>query len=238
MTQISKKGTGIEYEFEILECIRNHPGGLTITDIADLKSYSRNTVSKYVSILELKTLVFSRKIGAYKLYFSSATSFIPKRTVLSYYKAFLAALKEYFPKKEEVFKEIAKNLASKIDFAFGPKVYKQLKSYKGHPISRIHLEVFKDFYPTYDIFQPDIEISILKADPERKKAIYRFKNSIFLEDSDNFIYHIYIASGLTEGVLERELNTRVECNVEEIHVSKKNKQDSYFDISIQIKDEI
>ena len=79
----SKKGTGIEYEFEILECIRNYPGGLTITDIANLKNYSRNTVSKYVSILELKNLVFSRKIGAYKLYFSTATGFIPSSTVLS-----------------------------------------------------------------------------------------------------------------------------------------------------------
>ena len=238
MSQISKKGTGIEYEFEILECIRNHPGGLTITDIADLKSYSRNTVSKYVSILELKTLVFSRKIGAYKLYFSSDISFIPSRTVLSYYKALLTGLKEHFPNKEQIFKEIGKHESTQIDFAFGPKVYKQLKSFRGHPISAIHLEVFKDFYPTYDIFQPNIEISILKADPERKKAIYRFKNSVFLEDSDDFIYHIYIACGITEGVLERELDTQVECNVEEIYVSKKNKKDSYFDLSIQIRDKL
>ncbi|MFX0188537.1 MAG: helix-turn-helix domain-containing protein [Candidatus Hodarchaeota archaeon] len=235
MVQISEKGTGIEYEFEILECIRNHPGGLTITDIADLKSYSRNTVSKYVSILELKTLVFSRKIGAYKLYFSSDISFIPSKTVLSYYKALLTSLKEHFPNKEQIFKKIGKLESSKIDFAFGPKVYKQLKSFKDHAITTIHLEVFKDFYPTYDIFQPDIEISILKADPERKKAIYRFKNSVFLEDSDDFIYHIYIACGITEGVLEKELKTMVECNVEEIHVAK-NKEESYFDLSIQIKD--
>ena len=236
MSRNNKKGAGIEYEFEILECIRNHPGGMTITDIADLKSYSRNTVSKYVSILELKNLVFTRKIGAYKLYFSAASSFLPNKTVLSYYKSLLTGLKEFFPNKAQAFKEIGKMGANKIDFAFGPKVYRQLKSFKGHPISTIHLEVFKDFYPTYDIFQPNIEISVLSSNVEEKKATYRFKNSIFLENSEDFIYHIYIACGITEGVLERELKRPVECNVEEIYVSK-DKEESYFDLSIKIKDQ-
>ncbi|MFX1408259.1 MAG: hypothetical protein ACFFBW_15015 [Promethearchaeota archaeon] len=235
MSRNNKKGTGIEYEFEILESIRNHPGGMTITDIADLKSYSRNTVSKYVSILELKNLVFTRKIGAYKLYFSATSSYLPNKTVLSYYKSLLMGLKEFFPNKEHAFKEIGKMGVNKIDFAFGPKVYKQLKSFKGHPISTIHLQVFKDFYPTYDIFQPNIEISVLNSNIKEKKATYRFKNSLFLENSEDYIYHIYIACGITEGVLERELKTPVECNVEKIYVSKK-KEDSYFDLSIKIKD--
>ena len=65
LVALVKKETGkIDFERQILDTIRNHPGGLTITDIAKIKSYSRNTVSKYVSVLELKDQVSSRKIGA------------------------------------------------------------------------------------------------------------------------------------------------------------------------------
>ena len=50
----SSKKDHINYEYVILELIRDNPGGLTITDIANDTGFSRNTVSKYVSILELK----------------------------------------------------------------------------------------------------------------------------------------------------------------------------------------
>ena len=117
----------------------------------------------------------------------------------------------------------------------GPKALKQLRSFKDHPISRVYFELFKDFYPTYDVFQPNIEISVLNEDPVTKRAVFRFKNSVFLEDSEDYIYHIYLALGITEGVLSRQLETEVKCNVEKIYVSK-NKGASYFDVSIQIKD--
>ena len=57
----------IEYESEIVDYIRGKTDGVTITDIAKDKKYSRNTVSKYVSLLILKKKIFSRKVGAYKL---------------------------------------------------------------------------------------------------------------------------------------------------------------------------
>jgi Mn-dependent DtxR family transcriptional regulator len=231
MATESKKG--FDYEVEILDCIRDHPGGVTITDIANLKEYSRNTVSKYVSILELKKLVISRKIGAYKLYFSSTTSYLPRVTVMSYYKALLVGLKQNFPDQYEVFKEIGRGEVDNIKFAFGPNVFQELKKLKDIPFSKDHLDAFKNFFPSYDIFQPDIEISTLSLDPKEMKAIFRFKNSAFVETNDNFVYHIYLICGITEGILKKTYNIPIECEVENGHVGT-NKEDSYFDLSIRL----
>ena len=111
---------------------------------------------------------------------------------------------------------------------------KELKSLKDSTFSKKHLEAFKAFYPSYDIFQPNIDISIVEIDPENKKAIYRFKNSIFLEDSENFVYHIHLICGITEGILNKAYNVPIECKIENINPSKK-KDESYFDLSIQLK---
>ena len=201
-----KKGTGVEYEFEILECIRDHPGGVTITDIANIKEYSRNTVSKYVSILELKNLVISRKIGAYKLYFSAATGNLPRVTIMSYYKALLVGLKEKYPGQEKLFKEIGLGEVNNIKFAFGPDVFQELQKLKGKPFSKEHLDAFMNFYPSYDIFQPNIEISMQELDSKNMKAIFRFNNSSFLEDNDDYVYHLYLICGITEGILKNTYN--------------------------------
>jgi len=216
-----------------LQSVRNHPSGVTITDIADLLGFSRNTVSKYINILELKNKIYKKKVGAYSLYFSSEESYLPNSLILSYYKAFLKGLRKNFPNKEEVFKNIGRNQANMIKFSFSPNIYKQLKSLKGHPVSKIHLEMFKEFYSAYDIFQPNVEISILDVDPEGQKAVYRFKNSVFLDDNDLYIYHIYLMTGITQTILEKELGRDVICKVENYHISD-DKRDSYFDISITL----
>ncbi len=109
-----------------------------------------------------------------------------------------------------------------------------MRSLKSHPISRIFLESFKFFYSSYDIFQPNIDITILKIDQEGKNATYRFKNSIFLEDTDNFVYHVYIICGISEGILNKAINRDVLCKVDQIYVSNK-KEESFFDLTITIK---
>ncbi|MFX0033720.1 MAG: hypothetical protein ACFE8E_11565 [Candidatus Hodarchaeota archaeon] len=108
-----------------------------------------------------------------------------------------------------------------------------MKSLKENPISRVHLESFKSFYPVYDPFSPDIEISIIGIDPKGKSATFRFKNSPFLFDTTDFDYHLYIICGITEGILERELKRKVVCNIKEIHPSS-SKDDAYFDIIIKL----
>lgn len=223
----------INYENKILECIRNHPGGITITDIAKFTGFSRNTISKYVSVLEIKQEVFPKRIGVYTLFFATKKRYIPFDLAISYYKALISKFKKFLPNQEEIAKQVGKEASEDIKFIFDPAIYKQMKTLKDHPISRLHIESFKSFYPAYDIFQPNIEISIINIDPKGKNATFRFQNSIFLEDSEDHIYHIYIMCGITEGILSRELKTDVHCTVKEIYVAKE-KKDSYFDIIIQI----
>ena len=187
--------------------------------------------------LELKNQIFSRKIGAYNLYFSRKTSFIPTITILSYCKALLAGIKINFPNKEQTFKEIGFNAAKKIKFAFGEDVFKKLKSLTEKPFSKQHLEALRDFYPSYDIFQPNVDISIVNIDPKDKKAIYRFKNSLFLDDMENHIYHIYLIAGITQGIFTNAYGIPIECKIEKINITNKL-ENSYFDLSLQIKGNI
>jgi hypothetical protein len=230
---VNKKNT-INHEFVILECIRDNPGGVTASDIANITKFSRNTVSKYVLGLERTDQIFSKKVGAYKLFFAKKEKFIPFEMAISYYKALLSRLKVHLPNSLELAKQIGKEAEKDIKFSFGPNLLKQLKGLKDYAISRIILESFKNFYSAYDIFQPEIEITILKIDQEGRSATYRFKNSIFLEDSDDFIYHIYIMSGISEAILERVLNKEVSCELDQIYISD-NKDKSFFDLSILIE---
>ncbi|MHA1196214.1 MAG: HTH domain-containing protein [Promethearchaeota archaeon] len=223
----------VNHKFEILEFIRNNPGGVTISDIANATKFSRNTVSKYVSILEVKNEIFSKKVGAYKLYFASKKRYIPLELAISYYKALISRFKKHFPNKESLAKQIGKDAIKDIKFTFGPTIFKEMKRLKENPISRVHLESFKNFYRVYDPFSPDIEISVINIDPEGKSALFRFKNSPFLSDTEDHNYHIYIACGITEGILEKVLKTKVSCDIIEIHPSK-NKEDAYFDIFIKL----
>lgn len=230
---MDEKKAQIDHEQEILECVRDNPGGVTVSDIVNFTNFSRNTVSKYVSILGLKKEIFSKNIGAYRLYFASKKRYIPLEFAISYYKALISRIKKYVPETKDLAKKIGKDAVNDIKFTFTPNIYKQMKSLKDNPISRVHLESFKNFYPVYDPFSPDIDISIINFDLEEKSATFRFKNSPFLSDTNEFDYHIYIICGITEGILERELKTKALCEIKEIHPSI-NKKDAYFDIIIKL----
>ena len=230
---ITKKNETIDYESKILECIREKPSGITITDIAKDKGFSRNTISKYVSMLELKEDIYKRKVGAYNLYFSSKKSFFPKEIILSYYKAFLSGLKKNYPHDEEIFKDIGRNSLEFIDFSFGPTVRKGLKGLRNIPVPKIYFEAFDKFYPSYDILQPTIDISEPIMNDSGTKAVYRFTNSEFLNSTEDYIYHFYIVAGIIEALWIREMEKTVKCNIEKISASNK-KEDSYFEMSIEI----
>ena len=167
------------------------------------------------------------------MFFATKRNYIPLELAISYYKALISRFKKYIPDTGELVKKIGKEAITDIKFTFGPNVYKQLKSLKDNPISRVHLESLKNFYPVYDPFSPEIEISIINIDPKEKSATFRFTNSPFLEESDDYDYHIYIICGITEGILQRELKQKVSCEIKEIHPSDK-KDDAYFDLILKL----
>ncbi len=99
-----------------------------------------------------------------------------------------------------------------------------------HPQSQ--LKIFKDFYNSFDFFQDDLDILIIEL--HRNKIIYRIRNSEFLGTSDYFIYFYYIACGITEEIYLRNMNLKILCNVENIHISN-DEEESSIDISLEIQ---
>jgi CheY-like chemotaxis protein len=54
---------------KVLSTLKEHPNGLSITDLAALLSMNRNTVSKYLGILQRQGSIDMRQIGAAKIYY-------------------------------------------------------------------------------------------------------------------------------------------------------------------------
>ena len=229
-----KKDSDIDYESEILTCIRENPGGLTTTDIKNILGYSRPTVYKYLKNLEDENEIFSRKIGAYTLYFSSKAGLFSIKTITSYYKALLKALKANLNDDVKAMKKIGREIANEVKFNHSDNIFKALKELVSDPYPKILLESFKIYFPFFDFFQPDLTIEMIQIDELGTSATYRFRNSVFCEDSEDYIHHMNITSGIIEVVLSGVLKREVISNVEKIHISD-NTEESYFDLSIMIK---
>ena len=224
----------IDYESEIVDYIRGKPDGVTITEIAKDKEYSRNTVSKYVSLLILKKKIFSRKVGAYKLYFCEEEISFPKIFIIEYYKGILSGLKQKFPDSGDLFKEIGRICYKHIDFSLGAVISKEFKGFKVNTFIKIYNDVFGKFYPSSDVINPLIDISQKKLDNNKTKTILKFTNSEFLQDTDDFIYHAYIVAGLIEELWKREVGRIIKCNVENVRISDKI-ENSYYELSIEVE---
>jgi hypothetical protein len=221
-----------DFEKMILNHLSRYPSGLTITDISKGIKASRNTVSKYISILEIKEEVFTRKVGAYTLYYNSERNFLPRENILNFYKVLISCLKTKYPYNEAFFKEIGKKIGNSYTMPIGSSLIKEFDSKKNASIKDF-LTMFGDFYSYLDFLQGSINISQIKFNEQGNKAIYRFKDSILLEDTDDFIYHFYTVCGLIELTLTRELKKTVNCNVEKINISTQ-KDESFIEISLEI----
>ncbi len=149
-------------------------------------------------------------------------------------KVYLKSLPEI--NAQEVAKVMGKDAIKNKDivFPFSKSTRKQLRSLKDKKLSKLHLEGFQQFYTAYDIFQPDVNIEITEFDEENQSALYRFTNSIFLEDNDDYVYHIFFMVGITEGIIEEALERGVQVSIEKIHVAK-DKKNSFFEIKIEIE---
>ncbi len=58
------------YKAKILNVLDDSTFGLTITEIADKTRFHRNTVSKYVNVLEAEGLLNKKEISAARIYSS------------------------------------------------------------------------------------------------------------------------------------------------------------------------
>ncbi len=236
---VEEKNTKInsrDFQQEILVCITKNIFGVTVQDIADQIRASRNTISKYIFQLELEKKVIKKKVGTYFLYFIPERDFVQRKIVNDFYKGVLFSLKRNFPNQESIFKKIGRDIGDyyKIPLDYIRGLTKESYSVKDVPI-KAFLEIFGEFYPYFDVFQSICDISIIGIDSQGNKATYRFNHSNLLEDTDEFIYHFYIISGIIETTFSRELHRRVLCDVVKINISE-IKANSFLDISIEIKE--
>jgi len=220
------------YKSIILETLDDFPSGLTISDLSDKTGAHRNTVSNHLRSLENKGLVSKKEIGSAHLYFSKRREYLSKALVNSFLHALLAGLKNKFPNKELIFKEIGYEILKKFQFPIGDAYIEEFRKARKTKDQISQLKLFEKFYNSYDFFQDDLNISIQEL--SQNKAIFRLSNSEYLKDSNEFIYFFYIACGITEGIYLNNLNRQVQCNVEKIHIAKEE-DDSFIDISLKIE---
>ena len=238
MNGISKNEAVIDYETEILDYIRENPSGVTITDISNAMSYSRNTISKYTAILQLKGKIYSKPVGRYNLLFSAKKSFIPKNMIISMYKALFLAIKKKLPNKERLYIEIGRELQKNFDYRYSKGFFendvkkkeglKNLKDYKPH------FEYFVEVFNSSNILQDPAQVSLLRYENDEKTAVYRIQNSEFLESNDDHVFYFYMIAGIIEAYLGEEMNRKVTCKILDVNPSE-NIVESYVDLSISIE---
>ena len=221
----------IDYRTKIIKKLSESASGLTITEISNKTDIHRNTVSKYLGVLEAEGLVKKKEIGAASLYFfSKKRKYLRKNLVTSFLQALLYGLKEEFPDNPAAFKKVGLKILEYFDFPIGNSYIREFERVRSDSDVIDQLKLFQKFYNSYDFFQDDLDISILEL--HQNKITYRIKNSEFL--NDNFIYFFYIACGITEGIYLQNLNKNVNCNVENVNIAE-DKDECFIDISLEIK---
>jgi len=203
---------------EIINHLLMNQSGLTITDIANGLNTSRITASKYLGILKAEKKVVSKQIGAYKLYYSAERSLIPKKIMLAYYIGLLSSIKREI-RDTEKYKEFGKIIADYIGFAYSFSFPENANLKKGPDYSKY----FKNFSKllTYIDFiyenKPKIKTEVID-----KGVIFNISDIDLFDKSKELDFHYYIASGVIEKLVSKDLNKVIICNVEEIDTDKKS----------------
>lgn len=212
------KNKNRNFEGEILNYLKQMPSGQTITDIANGIDSTRITVSKYITGLEKEERIFTKKIGAYTLYFSSERSFVPRNLALSFYEGILAWMKDRI-KDNESYKELGMTIANFLPLPTGsyqtnllPSVIESTSKF---------LKYFGKAFTYYDfLFDEKLEVEVL-IDKVGTSAIYKLNNIDLLKKSGSFDKHFYVMSGVIESVVSKWLKRDIICKVDFIDSENK-----------------
>jgi len=222
----------IDYKNKIIETLSDYASGLTITDVSNKIKVHRNTVSKYLYILEAEGKVLKKEIGNANLYFTSKRIYLKRSIVASFIKSLFYGIKAVLPNNEQIIKQAGRKMLDNFVFPVGVSYIKEIEQFKAESDPKMLLKIFQEFYNPFDFIQEGVDISIIQLND--KLAIYRFKNSEFLETTDKSIYYFYLMCGIAEGLYLDYFNKVVECDVVNFNISNK-KEESFVDISITIK---
>jgi hypothetical protein len=227
MTQ--EEGKGKDYEAKIVEYLQQFPSGLTITDIHNGITASRITVSKYISVLEARDKVFSKKIGAYKLYFASERNFVPKTDVLNYYAGLLSCFKSEIPDIKK-YKEFGYIINEYMKYPMGSSFPEDGLPWKGGSMKKF-FEYYASILPYLDFTFDNSVVIEEEISDDGNSAILRLKNLKIFDVSENFDVHFHIATGITEKAFSKMFRKEVVCTIKKIDISEKT-----VEMSIEIKE--
>ncbi|MFX1384554.1 MAG: helix-turn-helix domain-containing protein [Promethearchaeota archaeon] len=205
--------------------------GLTITEISEKTGFHRNTVSKYLNILEAEDLVYKKEISAARVYVSKRRKYVKRDLLSLFIQALFRSLKDQFPNKESTFKEVGKMVLEDFHYPISIEMVNEYDILRNLSDPNVQLKLFEEYYNSFDVVNDNVEVILLEL--KENKAIYRLKNLDFLDPSRDLTYFFYFACGFVESIYLQILNQEVECNVKKIHRSK-DIEGSYVDISLEI----
>ena len=219
------------FEDKILDCLMENSYGLTVAGLAKKIGASRNTVYRYLGILEGKELIFKKEIGNYNLYFSTEGRQVSRDIVASFYKAILVAFSIELPEPSQ-FKKVGRIVSKHVQLPFETDnlgdFYKSEES-----LRKEFAEVLGVIRPYISLLHDKLILNDITVIENEKKVIIEFINSDMLEGDEAGIYHFYLLTGFVEEKIRSLFNIDIKCDVVEYITSKKN-QDNFIKISLEL----
>jgi predicted transcriptional regulator len=216
----------------IMECLNRCSFGQTISDIAKEINSSRNTVYRYLGMLEARGLVFKKVTGNYVLYFSKAKRGESLEQVYPLYLELIRQLRQTFPGKEEQFKDIGRNLAQAKVWELSSEMQERIEKLKNMSGKEI-LSSLSTILAQFNLFDKDIKVRIVNLDQGDTRATYHISNSLFLASNSPYAYHFYLFAGFIEQSLQMFLIKKVTCEIHDFKIFSR-KEDSYVEVSVEI----
>ncbi|MFX1393334.1 MAG: hypothetical protein ACFFAH_07145, partial [Promethearchaeota archaeon] len=188
----------------------------------------------YLHKLESDGLVRKKELGWAHLYFNTSMAHLPRTIVITFMQALLSGYKKELSDKTEKLKAIGRRILDHFQFPIGKSMVKEFERMSKIREPQEYLKLFEKIFNYFNLFEDDIDISIVEL--FKNKVIYRLRNSAFLDPSKDSYLFFYLACGITEAIYLKFVNKKIKSNVEKIHISN-NKEESFIDISLEIKEE-
>lgn len=216
---------------KLIDVLKTSRYGLSINKIAEKTGWHRNTVSKYLNILEKEEKVFNREIGQYKLYLyqkgEDEDFSEEEKLLLKAYELFIKSLMKLYPETIDG-KEIGKFISKELEFEKHIPI--NLGKVAKRPLNLdLIAKTFMDglnniYFLTYEKYNFDDPI-ILKNPPV---IILRIIESQYVQ----IPLHFEILTGLLEEKINQLFKLNIDVSINKIH-SEQNK----IDIKISFKED-
>ncbi len=221
-----------KFEDKILECLLSNGYGLTVAEIARLINASRNTVYRYLGILEAKDIVFRKEIGNYNLYFSKEGRQISRDIVASFYTGLLIALSKELSNLPSKFKEIGKIISNYVVLPFDAQTLNQFGASKEF-IKKEFVEVLGILRPYISLLHDRIVLKDILVEENAKRIVLHFVNSDMLQEHEEGINHFYLLTGFIEAKIKLLFNLTVKCDILNYQISKEKKE-NFIKFSLEL----